>query len=185
MLLSGRKLWTVAAAAWLCALALIGFRWPVQQRELSALRDAAMQQAALVERRRQRSMTVVVPAVDPKQQFYAAFAPAEQRQLRLEALMATARSNGLQWQRSELRLSPETALKLVRYQVTLPLTGTYKAVRGAIEEALLADPGLSLDRLQLQRATPGGVTLEAETVWSLWMRAADNHSPVLSSEAAR
>lgn len=163
----------LGCVAWAGALAL-GFAWlPAQRQQLVAMRDAVASSAAMAARRSDRLATPPLRSMSPAERFKIGFASTPARQQRLEALLDVVARHGLQWQRSELRQTREAALAMARYQITLPLTGSYGAIRAMVNEALLADPGLSLDRLRVSRASLSGSSLEAETVWSLWMRTDD------------
>ena len=63
---------------------------------------------------------------------------------------------------------------MARYEVTLPLNGSYAAIRQTVDEALAGDRGLALDRLQLRRPSAANAELDATAVWSLWMQASDS-----------
>lgn len=144
---------------------------PVQQAQQQA--EARLRQARAAARAA-RLMAAEAPAtrIDARAQFIGAFPPAEQRQQRLGTLWALARERGLAVRRSEFRALNDGALGLARYRVTLPLEGSYAALRGFIEQALLQDPALSLDRLRFDRLDAASPVLRAELQLSLWSRTA-------------
>lgn len=110
--------------------------------------------------------------LDARERFMSTFPPAAQRQQRLGALWSLAREHGLAVRRSEFRAVSDDALGLARYRITLPLEGPYPALRRFIEQALLQDAALSLDRLRLDRADAASPVLRAELQLSLWSRTA-------------
>ena len=158
-----------AAATWLVA-AMLAAVLPAQHRQIVAMRQAAHDAASLDARRLAATSAPVRPALPPAERFRTGFDPAATRQVRLEALLDAVDRHGLRWQRSELRQGGEPALSLTRQQLTLPMNGTYASLRALIDDALVADAGLSLDRLQLSRASSAAAEIEVETAWSLWAR---------------
>ena len=66
--------------------------------------------------------------------------------------------------------SRDKATGLLRYSVTMPLTGPYVQLRAFVEEALAGDGALSLDRMRLRRASTGANLVEADLTWSFYMR---------------
>lgn len=144
---------------------------PLQQAQAQA--EARLRQARAAARAA-RAVQAVAPTqrVDARERFIHSFPVAAQRQQRLGALWSLAREQGLALRRSEFRAVSDASLGLARYRITLPLEGSYPALRGFIEQALLRDPALSLDRLRLDRADPTSPVLRAELQLSLWSRTA-------------
>ncbi len=143
---------------------------PAQQREWADLsqRTAAATQQAARHAARMRSAHAAVP----RGHALAATLPdAGTRQQRVAALLALAAEAGVAPRSAEFKVVYEPAAAQQQYTVTLPVSGPYAAVRGFIEAALRADAALSLDRLQLRRASAAATMIDAELVWSLHMRA--------------
>ncbi len=158
----GLLLLVAAAALWLL--------WLPALREAadssSAKADAAELTAARMSSTR-RSAALQTPA---PQKFVDPFPPAATRQARLGALWSLAAEHGLDAKRSELRLSPQRGLGLLRYSVNMPLSGSYAALRAFVEDAQRRDPALSVDRLRLRRASASATTVDADLTWSLYMK---------------
>jgi hypothetical protein len=169
--------------AWAAALVVAAVWLPAQHRELVATRDAAATMAALAARRNESVRVEARMDVTPIERFRIGFSPLAERQKRLEGLLDAAARHGMQWQRTELRQTRDEAIGLARYEVTLPLTGTYPSLRALVDDVLLADAGLSLDRLQLRRPSAASAALDAETVWSLWMRSPDGGQSIGAASA--
>jgi hypothetical protein len=87
--------------------------------------------------------------------------PAE----RVADLLALALRHGVNVERTQQRLEPGTVVQ--RLQVGMNARAPYADLRAFVAAALLADPGLALDRLQWHRATETGSELDAEFQWSL------------------
>jgi len=151
------------------SLAMALWWLPAQQREADSLRQAAdlAQRRAIQRSAPQRAG--VMQRSGPES-FRDEFPAAAQRQQRVAALLSAATEHGLETRRVEFRLSHERALALARYSVATPVAGSYAALRAFIEDALARDPALSLDRLQLRRASAAAASVEADLSWSLYMR---------------
>ena len=154
----------------LVAAAVLALGWLPALREeadsSSAKADAAELTAARMSSTR-RSAALQTPA---PQKFVDSFPPAATRQARLGALWSLAAEHGLDAKRSELRLSPQRDLGLLRYSVNMPLSGSYAALRAFVEDAQRRDPALSVDRLRLRRASASATTVDADLTWSLYMK---------------
>ena len=158
----GLLLLVAAAALWVVWL-------PALREEadsLSARADAAELTAARMSSTRP-SAALQTPA---PQKFVDPFPPAATRQARLGALWSLASEHGLDAKRSELRLDPQRKLGLLRYSVTMPLSGSYVALRAFVEDAQRRDPALSVARLRLRRASAGAAAVDADLAWSLYMK---------------
>jgi hypothetical protein len=154
----------------LVAAAVLWRVWLPALREesdsLSAKADAAELTSERMSSTRQ-SAALQTPA---PQRFANSFPPAATRQARLGALWSLAAEHGLDAKRSELRLSPQRELGLLRYSVNMPLSGSYAALRAFVEDAQRRDPALSVDRLRLRRASAGATSVDADLTWSLYMK---------------
>jgi hypothetical protein len=107
------------------------------------------------------------------QQLVAVLPGVGEREVRLAGLLALAEKQLLRATQTELTMLPKSALGSERLLVAQPLTGSYEGLRAMLEEALLADPALSLDRLRLARPAADTNELEIELVWSLHQRGAE------------
>jgi Type II secretion system (T2SS), protein M subtype b len=76
----------------------------------------------------------------------------------------------LAWQRAEFQHSDDAAPGVARLQITVPVSGEYRAMRRALQRALAEMPQLSLDQLQLRREQAGESQLETRLRFSLWLR---------------
>lgn len=149
----------------------VGWVWlPSLEQESAALGAAIVQaqrRAAAFEARR---LTPITPPAPPSQRFREGFPVAADRQDRLAVLLTLAAKNGLESRRSEFRLAQERDSGLLRYTVTLPVTGPYRQIRKFLEEAQEHDPALSLDRLRLRRVSTSVSVIETDLIWSFYMQ---------------
>jgi transcriptional regulator with GAF, ATPase, and Fis domain len=163
--------WPGAVGALMLALGTAVLLWQVPlEQQSQAQWDSRLRQARAAARLARSPLAAPTQAADPQAQFLAAFPPQAQRQQRLAAVWALAQQQSLVLRRSEFRASADERLGLARYRISLPLEGSYSAVRAFIESALLQDPALSVDRLRLDRSEPGSPTVRAELQLSLWSR---------------
>ena len=88
-------------------------------------------------------------------------------------LQALALRHGVQFVRTQQRLDDDKSA----LQMAVSARGRYPDLRGFIEAALAADPGLALDGLQLRRADAQTSELEAQLQWALLARAPEAHAP--------
>jgi len=92
----------------------------------------------------------------------AASAEAVQR---LVALTGQA----LAWRQAEFLHSDDAALGLTRLQISVPVTGSYPALRQALVRALQDMPALAVDQVLFQRQSSGDTELQARVRFSIWM----------------
>jgi Tfp pilus assembly protein PilO len=167
-----RQLVPMAAALFLFA-ATIWFAWiavPAQQRLLQSLAadTTKARSAALRATSTQRTASVSDDAA-----FIAAFPGAQSRPTRLSQLFSLAEKHGLAWKRGEFSHAPVDALALSRYQVSLPVSGSYDAIRAFVADALSQDGMLSLDEWRMRRPDAASTQLQAELRFTLYARTDD------------
>jgi hypothetical protein len=103
--------------------------------------------------------------------FRAALVPADEATATVRRLVTLTQPE-LAWQRAEFAQSDDAAPGVARLQITVPVSGEYRAVRTALQRALLEMPQLSLDQVRLQRDPGPAAPLEARLRFSLWLRPA-------------
>jgi hypothetical protein len=177
------------AAGWALKRTLIGLRWPgllglalavcaaafyllgvrplhgravALESDASALAAQAGSRGPLAPRPTQRSQL---------SNFYAFFPAIEALPDLLGKVQRAAHDNGLQLEKGEYRLSEERDFALARYQVTLPLRGTYPQVRGFVNDVLDAVPAAALEDLTRTREAAGDPALEARVRFTLFLGA--------------
>ena len=87
-------------------------------------------------------------------------------------LFAAATHAGLSLEQGTYRPAGEQGAGLRRYQITLPVTGDYPAIRAFLAEALERQPGLALDSLALSRETFASAEVKARLGLTLYLREA-------------
>jgi len=101
--------------------------------------------------------------------FYAFFPVIESLPELLGNMQAAARANDLQLEKGEYRLSQDRDFPLARYQVTLPVRGTYPQVRGFVNDVLDAVPAVALEDLELKREQASDPQLEARVRFTVFL----------------
>ena len=96
------------------------------------------------------------------EKFYGFFARGENITEQLAKLYEIAKANGLEMQRAEYRMTSVASTKLDRYQVVLPMQGSYSTIRAFVASALRELPTLSVDQVQFQRKAIGDNAVEGE-----------------------
>jgi Tfp pilus assembly protein PilO len=166
------------AALVIVALALLafdaGFYWTRVEPALA--RNRALSQD-LVQRRADAAVAkraAPAPGADPQAElarFYAMLAPANTVQEVLERLHKAAAAEGLALQQAEYRPASESAGRLARHEIFLPLRGRYPEIRRFVSQAVRDIPGLALDSVSIQRANIGAETGEAQVRMTLFVEA--------------
>lgn len=82
---------------------------------------------------------------------------------------AAAERNSLLLQTGEYKLLREKGWKLARYQITLPVRGSYPQVRAFLADALAAVPAMVLEDISLKRDSAGAAMLEARLRFTLYL----------------
>lgn len=95
--------------------------------------------------------------------FYSYFDRREHVDDWLAKLYAVATAAGLELKSGDYRLS-ESQQRIERYQISLPVTGSYTQIRAFLEAALAEIPVLSLDHAGFRRKAANEGRIEAEIV---------------------
>ena len=103
----------------------------------------------------------------------------------LAGLLKGARAAGLTVSTVEYRTQASGLPGVSQHAVSLPVTGSYAALRGWLAEALRTQPSLSLDALSMHRDDPNSGSVEARVTLSLWVRESTPGSLPSSAGVAR
>jgi Tfp pilus assembly protein PilO len=175
------------ALAWTLKRSLIGLRWPgllglallglaIGFYALGVLplhaRTAALESEGKALASQLGTRGAVAPPPTQRSQlsnFYAFFPVVESLPELLGKVQAAARNNQLQLEKGEYRLSHEREFPLARYQVTLPVVGTYPQVRGFVNDVLDAVPAAALEELALKREHASDPQVEARVRFTVFL----------------
>lgn len=86
----------------------------------------------------------------------------------LDKLYAAAAAQQLVLEQGEYRLSSDKTGRLARYQVTLPVKGSYLQIRQFVDQALIDVPVAALDDINFKREAIGATQLEARIKFTLY-----------------
>jgi hypothetical protein len=160
--------------SWIAALALaalglvlyLGFVQPAEQ-DLAALE----RRVAIL-----KAKSILAETTNPLNQgrqlvaFYRQFPDRESTPDWLGKIQTVAQTHQLQLLRGEYRLMDDTSGRLARYQITLPLRGTYPEIRGFIKDVLFEVPAAALDNISFERQKIGDSSVQATVRLTLYLR---------------
>lgn len=106
---------------------------------------------------------------DPLENFHAFFPPVSTLPDWLERIYAAAEQAGVGLESGEYKLVDEKNRRLVRYQLTLPVRGTYPQIRGFVAGVLNGVPAAALDDVGFRRETSGSTSIETRIRFTIYM----------------
>lgn len=101
--------------------------------------------------------------------FYAHFPARESSPEWLGRIHAAAEAKGLQLNAGEYKLERRADSRLARYQITLPVQGSYAQIRSFVGEVLQAVPAAVLDDITLKRESVDSPQVEARIRLTLYL----------------
>ncbi len=104
--------------------------------------------------------------------FYAFFPRPDSSADWLGKIYAAAKAQGIALPAGEYRLERSPDQRLARYQITLPVTGSYKQVRAFVDAVLADVPAAALDEISLRRESVSSPTLQARVRFTLYLGSA-------------
>lgn len=152
------------AAAW-----LFGVLRPLQAEHAELQQQALALEARLHSGRELASAPVPGPG-EQLAAFNAFFPRADASTPWLARIHAAAELNHLTLASAEYRVERRPEQPLLRYTMTLPLTGRYADLRGFVATVLAEVPAASIDDIQLRRDSAANPMLEARVRLSLYLR---------------
>ncbi len=102
--------------------------------------------------------------------FYAALGERSKTEQYLKVLFATAAQADLSLDQGEYQEQTEKNSNTYRYQIRLPVKGSYGAIRRFCEKTLLALPFASLDELSFKRESIDEDTLDASLRFTFYLK---------------
>jgi hypothetical protein len=157
--------WLNTFAVTLLAASVIGGGWTLaylKSQVNAPVRSLRQAEQALKE-------TLKDPAASARSQpeerlaaFYDTLGDKRYAEQQLKTLFAIAGKTGLALNQAEYRALSDKTSRITAYQITLPVKGSYEAIRQFCEQSLLAIPFASLDEIGFKRDAIGNNTLEAK-----------------------
>ena len=146
---------------------------------LSAVVPAREQLAKLESRAARQSQTQRAPAnglrsvamrgTEQLEQFNRNFPPLTEAPEQILKLHKIAAQNGIALDTGEYQLSRERDASLARYQVTLPLRGTYWQVRLFVAQVLAELPASALEEISIKRESVSARDIETRVRFTLYL----------------
>ena len=168
--LARRMDWRAVAGAVLGVVALALYLYSIKPLESRLL--ALEERHTDLQDRSNEQPKVAVPA-EPKLQladFYGRLPEVKQAPEIASRLHAYARNAGLTLEHGEYRPQPDASGRFIRYQIVLPVNGSYLQVRRFLGEAMQALPGLALDGISFRREAPASSQLQTELRFTAFLR---------------
>ena len=101
--------------------------------------------------------------------FYASLGEQEYVEQQIKTLFAIAKKLGLSLQQGEYKATLERQGGFNKYQIVLPLKGSYSLIRQFCEQVLVAIPFASLDELNFKRDSISNRVLETKLRFTLYL----------------
>lgn len=139
-------------------------------RALAELRAEARD----LERQLQMGGSLGTRAATPTEQlaaFYAFFPASGETSALLRRISAAAGARGLELQSGEYRMQRNQGARLARYEITLPLKGSYTQVRDFVADVLASVPAAVLEEVNLRRESVDSPRLDARVRFTVYVGA--------------
>lgn len=162
--LAGLALLAGAAVFYVASIAPARERVELLRREAAAAARGAQVDGRMGQR------PAGAPSASNAAEFYQFFPSRQSAPEWLELIYKAAARQSLQLREGEYKLMPGKTGKLVEYQVSLPVTGSYAQIRKFVVQVLRDVPAASLDELVFRREAIGSGEVEAKIRLTLHMR---------------
>lgn len=130
-----------------------------QQSQLEGLRQETMQLRNLA--KTSASDAPQAPA-EKLAAFHAFFPSSKSLPDMLDKIFSAAKRQSLVLEHGEYGVYKDSVGGLMRYQITLPVRGSYPQIRKFVDAALAEVPALALDSIQFERRKIGDATVDAK-----------------------
>ncbi len=151
----------------LCVVAYVAGIAPLAKR-------VAAQRAGIAQLRTAQAGTPGAPVVrapaEQLESFYAFFPGDDLVPAVLERLFAAAARENLDLPQGDYRVAKESTGRLIRYEIMLPLKGSYPGLRRFIAQSLQETPALSLQGASFVRQGAGDIGVDAQVRLALYVR---------------
>ena len=175
----------LAAFGWppLATLALLAIALAVYFSAVVPARESQVELAERVDFEQQKArrigrQTQQTPVLSPQAelaQFKSFFPPLAEVNKWVDEIYSAARRERLSLQRGEYKLMPDKEGGLVRYQIVLPLKGSYPQIRRFVAEVLEEIPAVAIDDISIRREKIGDASVEARLRLNLYMRSEESN----------
>jgi len=140
--------------------------------ELTALRTEARQLQEQLRMGESLNGRAAAPA-EQLATFYAFFPREASTPHWLARIYAAAAAKGIALESGEYKLDRKVGERLARYEILLPLRGSYAQIRGFVAEVLATVPAAVLEEVNLRRENVQTARLDARVRFTLYLGAAE------------
>lgn len=159
---AGLALLLLAAAAWFMLVR-------TEEKEVAGTQ---LKLQALKQQLASKSSLPVDSALNREEQlrvFYKGFAPADKLPESLKAIYKAAEKLDLALETGEYARVQSSHERLARFQVSLPVKGSFKQVLGFMDRVLQDNPGVALENAAFKRDKVDDEAVEAKLVFLVFM----------------
>lgn len=110
------------------------------------------------------------PEIDIAEQFYALLPAQKEVNIKIAQILQIASDNGLQVKKVEYTTQSTASAALLKYQIKLPLTGTYLQIRQFVTHTLNAQPSLALSDINFKRDDIGADLVKSNILFTLYLK---------------
>jgi hypothetical protein len=148
--------------------------WFIWLPHLRGQRDAIQIDIVKAEQALRKPVAAVAPVQIPIAEknldiFYKTLGEGHQTEQQLKILFSIARKQGLVLTQGEYKASAEINGRYLKYQILLPVKGSYSVIRQFVERVLTTIPFASLDELNFKRDNINNKALEAKLRFTLYL----------------
>jgi Tfp pilus assembly protein PilO len=158
-----------AIAGVVLLVAVAGFYFSALRPEQARLEQLRQEAANLQHRAKIAQVDLPKSPSEQLAEFYRYFPTPDSLPDQLEKLFGAAKTQGLALEQGEYRPLKESAGGLTRFQVILPLRGTYPQIRKFVDGSLAEVPTLSLESIQFERQKVGDPAVEAKARFVVYL----------------
>jgi hypothetical protein len=149
-----------------CLVVYLSALLPAQHRLAEMLAQAGSLREQLA---KSKTMQMAIPAPEARLTDFYHFFPAHVATPdQLEKLYAAAEASGIALEQGDYRPVSGKSDKLERYQITLPVRGSYTQIRKFIGRLLADLPAASLDGVSFQRQKISDTQVESQIKFTLY-----------------
>ncbi len=134
--------------------------------------DELRAEAEKLERQFRMNGSLAAREATPTEQlatFYAFFPASATTPELLKRINSAAESKGIVLQSGEYRMQRSAGARLGRYEITLPLKGSYAQIRSFVAEVLAEVPAAVLEEVNLRRENIASARLDARVRFTVYV----------------
>ena len=164
--------WLLATVmVWLLALGLWALAVPARQSELLSITNGQARAGKIRADAPSKAPAAEMPAAAAHLKiFQDNLGDARYTEQQLQSLFVIARGLSLDLPQGKYRMACEAGASFCKYQIELPIKGSYVRVRSFLEDLLMVIPFASIDDLSFKRETANDDEIEVRLAMTLFTR---------------